>query len=61
MRASSPTTNIETITRSFKTMVTKEIGFPIWQRSYHDHIIRSEKDYKNIWELDCFYNDKSVQ
>ncbi len=40
----------------------------IWQRSYHDHIIRGEKDYQKIWEyidtnplkweLDCFYNDK---
>ena len=37
----------------------------IWQRSYHDHIIRDEKDYKKIWEYidtnvirwekDCFY------
>lgn len=66
MRASSPTKNIETIIRSFKTMVTKEIGNSIWQRSYHDHIIRGEKDYKKIWEYidtnplkwewDCFYN-----
>ena len=39
----------------------------IWQRSYHDHIIRGEKDYQKIWEYidinalkwekDCFYND----
>ncbi len=68
MKASSPTKNIETIIRSFKTMVTKEIGYSIWQRSYHDHIIRGEKDYHKIWEyidtnplkweLDCFYNDK---
>ncbi len=68
MRASSPTKNIETIIRSFKTMVTKEICYSIWQRSYHDHIIRGEKDYQKIWEyidtnplkwnLDCFYNDE---
>ena len=68
MRASSPTKNIETIIRSFKTMVTKEFGNSIWQRSYHDHIIRGEKDYQKIWEyidtnpikweLDCFYNDE---
>ena len=68
MRASSPTKKIESIIRSFKTMVTKEIGYSIWQRSYHDHIIRSEKDYKKIWEYidtnvlrwekDCFCNDK---
>ena len=66
MKASSPTKNIENIVRSFKIMVTKEIGNSIWQRSYHDHIIRGGKDYQKIWEYidtnvirwekDCFYN-----
>ena len=65
MPTSSPTKNIESIIRSFKTMVSKEIGYSIWQRSFHDHIIRDEKDYRKIWEyidtnvikwnLDCFY------
>ena len=37
----------------------------VFQRSYHDHIVRGEKDYKAIWEYiehnpaqwdkDCFY------
>ncbi|WP_180270772.1 transposase [Sporanaerobium hydrogeniformans] len=37
----------------------------IWQRSFHDHIIRNEQAYQKIWEyidtnplkweLDCFY------
>jgi len=41
----------------------------IWQRSYHDHIIRGEKDYQKIWkyidtnvikwEMDCFYNNET--
>lgn len=71
MKASSPTKNIETIIRSFKTMVIKEIGYPLWQRSYHDHIIRGEKDYQKIWqyidtnvirwEKDCFYNSETEQ
>ena len=39
----------------------------IWQRTYHDHIIRNEKDYQKIWEYihtnplkwedDCFYSE----
>ena len=33
----------------FKSGVSKEIGFSVWQRSFHDHIIRNETDYKNIW------------
>ena len=24
--------------------------FSIWQKSYHDHIIRTEADYLRIWE-----------
>lgn len=33
----------------FKSGVSKEIGYPVWQRSFHDHIIRDETDYRNIW------------
>lgn len=39
----------------------------IWQRSFHDHIIRSDEDYLRIaeyiynnpgkWEEDCFYKE----
>ncbi|MBR7163593.1 MAG: hypothetical protein IKD21_01300 [Clostridia bacterium] len=41
----------------------------IWQRSFHDHIIRDKQDYLKIWnyidtniikwEQDCFYNSKT--
>ena len=43
----------------------------IWQRLYHDHIIRGEKDYQKIWEYidtnviswekDCFYSSETEQ
>ena len=23
---------------------------PLWQRSYHEHVIRNEADYRQIWE-----------
>ena len=49
MKASSPTQSISTIVRSFKTMVTKEIGESIFQRSFHDHVIRGQADYDEIW------------
>ena len=42
MRASRPT--LFTVVRSLKTMITKEIGQSIWQRSFFDHIIRNEQD-----------------
>ena len=31
-------------------MVTKEIGRPIFQTSFYDHIIRTEEDYLAIWQ-----------
>ena len=47
MRASRPT--LFTIIRSFKTMVTKEIGYSIWQDSYFDRIIENENGYLDAW------------
>ena len=46
----SPTQSISSIIKSFKTLVTKEIGKPIFQRSFYDHIIRGEGDFREIWE-----------
>ena len=46
MWASAPTdAYIPSLVRSWKTLVSKELGQSIWQRSYYDHIIRDEKDY----------------
>ena len=50
MWASSPTNKVANIVRSLKTLTTKEIGKPIFQRFYHDHIIRNERDYEEIWQ-----------
>ena len=54
-----------------KRYCNREYGKNVWQRSYHDHIIRGEKDYKKIWEYidtnvirwekDCFYENKPEQ
>ena len=40
---------IASIIRSIKALTTKEIGEPIFQRSYYDHVIRNQKDYDEIW------------
>ncbi len=65
MWASSPTASVPQLVRSFKTLVTKEIGERIFQRSFYDHIIRDEADYLKIaayieqnpikWSEDRFY------
>jgi len=49
MKTSRPTT-IPNILRSFKTMVSKDIGFSLWQASFYDHVIRDEEDYLRIWK-----------
>ena len=68
----SPPEMLGNIIAWFKYQTTKEInqlqnitGAKLWQRSYHDHIIRNEHVYKNIWEyidtnplkweLDCYH------
>ncbi len=48
MWASSPTVSQKI--KSFKILVTKAIGEPIFQRSFYDHVIRDEKDYLRIAE-----------
>ena len=46
---------IGAIIRGYKSSVTKQlnlldIGCVVWQRNYHEHIIRNEKSYQNISE-----------
>jgi REP element-mobilizing transposase RayT len=51
MRTSTPTRNaIPQMIRSFKTCITKELGFSVWQRSYYEHIIRDDTDLTRIRE-----------
>ena len=56
MWASTPTnplpqhSKISSIVRSIKILTTKEIGIPIFQRSYYDHVVRNQQDYNEIWE-----------
>lgn len=48
MPVDAPT--IDRVIKQFKSYVTKQIGFSIWQKSYNDHIVRGIEDYNNIWE-----------
>ncbi len=73
--------SLHDVMRWFETMVTNEyirnvkkgilkpFNKKIFQKSFHEHIIRGENDYKKIWEyidtnplkweLDCLYNDET--
>lgn len=47
-RNAAPT--IPSVINQFKGCVTKRIGFPCWQKSFHDHVVRNEDEYRRIWE-----------
>lgn len=48
-----------------KGAATKQIGYSIWQKLFHDHVVRNPEEYLKIkryiqdnpmnWEKDCFY------
>ena len=42
--------NLSYIIGLFKSGVTKEIGKSVWQKRFHDHVIRNEKTYLKIWQ-----------
>lgn len=64
--------NLSNVIGQYKMSVTKlarkkVTGFRVWQRSYHDHVIRNQVGYEKIWayiennplkwEADCFYRN----
>ena len=41
---------ISRIVKQFKGSITKQIGKPIWQKSFYEHTIRNQTDYNEIWQ-----------
>ncbi|MBP3284299.1 MAG: transposase [Clostridia bacterium] len=69
-RTPSPTNAlIPQFVSTLKRFCNVKYGKNIWQRSYHDHIIRGENDYQMIWDYiennpakwrkDCFYKEET--
>ena len=56
---------VSKVIQQMKGYVTKKIGVSVWQKLFHDHVVRNQQDYAKIWEyiennpkqweLDCFY------
>ena len=52
---------------TLKRYTNKAAETDLWQRGYHDHVIRADKDYQMIWQYidtnpqrwqkDCFYRE----
>lgn len=64
---SSPTSILIAVGQ-MKRSISKKIGEAIWQKSFHDHVIRDHNDYEKIakyinenpvrWQYDCFYSEE---
>ena len=65
--------SLSVVIGQYKAYVTKAIrkylpDYHVWQSSFHDHVIRNEKDYQRIWlyiegnparwREDCFYTEE---
>ena len=50
MGTSAPTQSLPQLVRYLKGRGTRLCGKTIWQRGYHDHIIRTGADYLRIWD-----------
>ena len=62
-----PPLQVYDIIGRFKSFTDNKCSGTLWQRSFHDHIIRDEDDYLKIWNYidtnpqkwheDCFYTE----
>ena len=62
--------SISIVIQQMKGYVTKELGDSVWQKLFHDHVIRNEADYCKIWNYiegnpmkwseDCFYMEEML-
>ena len=58
---------VSTVMQQFKGIVSKQLSRSIWQKSFHDHIVRTKHGYAQIWQYidtnpqlwhkDCFYEE----
>ena len=46
---SAPTKPLSTVIGQMKRAVTKRCGRPVWQKGYHDHVVRNDEDYRAAW------------
>ena len=50
-RTPAPTNpRLAALISTMKRFTNKRCGAALWQRSYHEHVVRGEEDYRQIWE-----------
>ena len=46
--------SVSRIVKNMKEHVTRVYGKSVWQKGFHDHVIRSESEYQNAWNYVTF-------
>ena len=41
---------VSTVIAQMKGVVSKQLGAGIWQKGFHDHVVRTHAAYQEIWE-----------
>ena len=41
---------ISRIVQQFKGSISKQVGFPLWQKLFYEHIIRNQEEYEKTYE-----------
>lgn len=41
---------VSTVIGQMKRWASMQAGTSLWQKSFHEHVIRNEEDYRQIWE-----------
>ncbi len=44
------TSTLSTVIGQMKRWASKRAGEGLWQKSFHEHVIRCDADYRMIWE-----------
>lgn len=41
---------IQMIVNQMKGAVTRQVGAPVWQKGFYDHVVRGREDFLEIWQ-----------
>ena len=62
--------SVSQVVQQLKRMASVRIGQPVWQKSFHDRVVRNAREYKKImeyidnnplrWELDRYYQKTTL-
>lgn len=42
--------SLSRIVKQLKGYVSKQAGFPVWQKSFYDRVVRSQQEYEEVWK-----------